>query len=72
MIPPQRTKVASSFSEYVRGLIRADEKYKTEQKLEGKLLEGMRGPESELTPADWRAIRQEALAHVRARSKKGR
>jgi antitoxin ParD1/3/4 len=62
----------SSASEYVRELIRADEKRKAEQELEAKLLEGMRSAEAELTPADWRAIRQEALARVQARSKKSR
>lgn len=56
----------------MRKLIRADEKRKAEQELESKLLEGMRGTESELTPADWRAIRQEALARLQARSKKPR
>ena len=61
-----------SVSEYVRELIRADEKRKAEQELEAKLLEGMRSTESELTPADWRAIRQEALSRVQARSKKPR
>jgi len=62
----------SSASEYVRGLIRADEKRKAEEELEAKLLEGLNGAESELTAADWRAIRKEALARVQARSKKRR
>lgn len=62
----------SSVSEYVRELIRADEKRKAEQELEAKLLEGMRSTETELTPADWRATRQEALARVQARSKQPR
>ncbi len=62
----------SSASEYVRELIRADEKRKAEQELEAKLLEGIKSAETELTAADWRAIRQEALARVQARSKKPR
>lgn len=62
----------SSASEYVRELIRADEKCNAEQELEAELLEGMRSAESELTPADWRAIRQEALARVQARGKQPR
>ena len=37
--------------------------------LEAKLLEGLSSVESELTPADWRAIRKEALAKVEARKK---
>ncbi len=59
----------SSASEYVRELIRADEKRKAEEQLEAKLLEGLNGAESALTPADWSAIRQEALAKVEARKK---
>ncbi len=60
----------SSASEYVRELIRADEKRKAEEQLEAKLLEGLNSAESELTPADWRAIRSEARAKVEARKKK--
>jgi len=59
----------SSVSEYVRELIRADEKRKAEEHLEAKLLEGLNSPDSELTPADWRAIRNEALAKLEARKK---
>ena len=54
----------SSASEYVRELIRADEKRKAEELLEAKLLEGLNGPENKLTPADWAAIRKEALAKI--------
>ena len=57
----------SSASEYVRELIRADEKRRAEEQLEAKLLEGLSGAESELTAADWSAIRKEALAKVQAR-----
>jgi antitoxin ParD1/3/4 len=57
----------SSASEYVRELIRADEKRKAEELLEAKLLEGLNSAKSELTSADWIAIRQEALARVEAR-----
>jgi antitoxin ParD1/3/4 len=57
----------SSASEYVRELIRADEKRKAEDQLEAKLLEGLNSAESELTPADWTAIRKAALAKVEAR-----
>ncbi|MDN5753628.1 MAG: type II toxin-antitoxin system ParD family antitoxin [Nitrosospira sp.] len=59
----------SSASEYMRELIRADEKRKAEEQLEAKLLEGLNSPESELTPADWSAIRKEALAQLKARKK---
>lgn len=57
----------SSVSEYVRELIRADEKRKAEAELEAKLLEGLSGAESELTALEWDDIRKEALARVAAR-----
>lgn len=57
----------SSASEYVRDLIRADEKRKAEDQLEALLLEGLSSEETALTPADWKAIRKEALAKVEAR-----
>ena len=59
----------SSASEYVRELIRADEKCKAEERLDTLLLEGLGGAETELTPSDWKAIRKEALAKVDARKK---
>lgn len=59
----------SSASEYVRELIRADEKRKAEEHLEAKLLEGLSSPESALTQAAWSAIRKEALAKLQARKK---
>ena len=55
----------SSASEYVRELIRADEKRKAEDQLEGAPLEGLQGEEAAFTREDWQAIRQEALAQVR-------
>ena len=60
----------STASEYVRELIRADEKRKAEEQLEAKLLEGLNSAESELTAADWSAIRKEALVKVEARKKR--
>ena len=57
----------SSASEYVRELIRADEKRKAEDELEAKLLEGLNSPEAALTAADWKNIRTEALARLAAR-----
>ena len=58
----------SSASEYVRELIRADERRKAAEQLEAKLLEGLNSAESALTVADWSAIRNEALARVQART----
>jgi antitoxin ParD1/3/4 len=57
----------SSASEYVRELIREDEKRKATERLESLLLDGLAGEDTELTRADWGAIRTEALAQVKAR-----
>ena len=55
----------SSVSEYVRELIRADEKRKAEEQLETLLLEGLQGEEAAFTREDRQAIRREALARVK-------
>ena len=60
----------SSASEYVRELIRADEKLKAEGHLSALLLEGMAGAEAELTGDDWKAIRKEALARIETRRRR--
>jgi antitoxin ParD1/3/4 len=60
----------SSASEYVRELIRADERRKAEEQLEAKLLEGLHGQDAALSKADLQAIRREALAKVQARVRK--
>lgn len=60
----------SSASEYVRELIRADEKRKAEEQLQAKLLEGLQGKDSPLTKADLQAIRREAVSRVQARARK--
>jgi antitoxin ParD1/3/4 len=57
----------SSASEYVRELIRADEKRKAEEQLEALLLAGLKGEETVMSRADWQQIRQEATAQVRAK-----
>jgi antitoxin ParD1/3/4 len=54
-----------------RELLRADEKRKAEDRLKALLLEGLQGEEGELTRADWKDIRQEALAQVKARKNLG-
>lgn len=54
----------SSASEYVRELIREDEKRKAEECLDALLLEGLQGEEAELTREDWSAIRSEARARA--------
>lgn len=58
----------SSVSEYVRELIRDDEKRRAQEKLEAMLMEGLRsGASSEMTPRDWAEIREEAVRQVEAR-----
>jgi antitoxin ParD1/3/4 len=59
----------SSASEYMRELIRGDEKRRAEERLESLLLEGLESAESPLTRADWNEIRKQALAKARARLK---
>ena len=56
-----------SAGEYMCKLIRADEKYKAEERVETLPLEGLQGAETELTPAGWGEIRQEAIAQMKAR-----
>jgi len=56
----------STASEYVRELIRADQKRKAADRLESLLLEGLNSGMTPLTKKDWDAIR----AEVRARLKK--
>jgi antitoxin ParD1/3/4 len=59
----------SSVSEYVRELIREDEKRKAEERLEAMLLQGISSPETELTRRDFEDIRKEALSRLKARKK---
>ena len=57
-----------SVSEYVRELVRQDEKRRAQEKLEGLLLEGLEsGAPAEMTRQDWADIRNEALARIKAR-----
>ena len=57
----------SSASEYVRELIRDDEKRKAQEQLEALLLEGLQGEAQAMTAEDWTAIRKDALARLKAR-----
>jgi antitoxin ParD1/3/4 len=58
----------SSVSEYVRDLIRDDEKRKAREKLEALLMEGIQsGPPTEMTRRDWDDIRREALKQFEVR-----
>jgi antitoxin ParD1/3/4 len=58
----------SSVSEYVRDLIRDDEKRKAQEKLEALLMEGIQGSgPTEMTRQDWADIRREALKQFEGR-----
>jgi antitoxin ParD1/3/4 len=60
----------STPSEYVRELIREDQKRKAKEKLEALLLEGLNSGDS--IPADakfWADLKQEALARLESRKK---
>ena len=59
----------SSASEYVRALVRDEQKRQARVRLETLLLEALdSGDPTAMTKADWDAIRREGLAHLRARS----
>ena len=58
-----------SVSEYVRELVREDEKRRARERLESLLLEGLEsGAPVEMTYQDWEDIRREALARVKTRA----
>lgn len=58
----------SSVSEYVRDLIRDDEKRKAQDKLEALLMEGIQsGEPTEMTQQDWADIRREAAKQFEER-----
>jgi antitoxin ParD1/3/4 len=51
----------STPSDYVRSLIREDQKQRDEKKLEQMLLEGLKsGPPIEMTPREWKRLWAEA------------
>jgi len=56
-------------SEYVRDLIRADQRREAEERLHGLLLEGLNSPRSEMTDSDWEDIRREVQERLAKRSK---
>ena len=60
----------SSVSEYVRDLIRDDEKRKAEDQLEALLLDGLRSEATELTRRDLDDIRREALQRLKSRQRR--
>ena len=63
----------SSISEYVRDLIRDDEKRKAQEKLEILLMEGIKsGKPTEMIRHDWEDIRREALKQFETRKARKR
>jgi antitoxin ParD1/3/4 len=54
-------------SEYIRELIREDEKRKAQERLEALLLEGLESEVGEVTRQDFDEIRKEALAQLKRR-----
>lgn len=53
----------SNPSDYVRALIREDQKRRDERRLEQMVLEGLAsGPGIPMTPEEWNKLREEALA----------
>ena len=62
----------SSASEYVRELVRADQKRKAREGLEQTLLEALKeGNPEDATPEWWAKLREEIIARAEARKAKG-
>jgi len=58
----------SSASEYVRELIRGDEKQRVQERLEALLLEGIEeGEGTQMTREDWAEVRREAQRRLQER-----
>jgi antitoxin ParD1/3/4 len=58
-------------SEYLRELIREDQKRRDRGKLEALLLEGLASPAREMTPEDWADIRGAVRQRLQERKKLG-
>jgi antitoxin ParD1/3/4 len=52
----------STASEYLRDLIREAQRCADRQELEGRLLAGLQSPTSEMTAAEWSALRDRILS----------
>lgn len=59
-----------SVSEYIRELIREDEKRKAQLALEGMLMEGLNAPAKEMTKKDWGALKKQVLQKLTKRKSK--
>ncbi len=61
----------STASEYLRSLIRDDQKRRSQERLEELLLEGLESGESEpLGPEDWEELRREVKLRLGGRDKR--
>lgn len=58
----------STTSEYIRDILREEQKRKSQEKLEALLLAGMEsGTPIEMTKAEWDKVRQKALARLKSK-----
>ena len=58
----------SSVSEYIRALVREEQKRKAQEQLEALLVEGLEsGKPTEMTDEEWNEIRRESFARLKAR-----
>ena len=64
-----RTGGYSTASEYVRSLVRDDQKRKAGERLEAMLLEGLESGEArKLSPEDWEQVRRQVQERLAARA----
>lgn len=57
----------STASEYIRSLIREDQKRRAQKELENLLLEGLGSESADFTAEDWAALREEGLKRLRVK-----
>ena len=68
-----KTGAYSTASEYLRALVREDQKRRAQEHLEALLLEGLESGEREkLTPEDWEQVRQQVRKRLGERRNRGR
>jgi antitoxin ParD1/3/4 len=57
-------------SEYIRELIREDQKRKAQEKIEAALVQGLKSPSHRMTDADWERIDREVESRLEKRRQK--
>ena len=56
----------SNPSDFIRALIREDQKHRDREKLESMLLEGLSSGEGKaMTAADWKKLREDVMTHMK-------